>query len=85
MYLTQINLLEKIGNNAVILLNEHCMRLAVTSTESASPKVYSEFNVHTLFIEYKIESQSSNAILIEVDLHHLSKALTKSKHASQVC
>lgn len=31
------------------------------------------------------QSQSSNSILFEVDLHHLAKALTKSRQSSQVC
>ena len=64
---------ERIGSNAVVLLSDSCVRFAVLVDDPSCPKIYSELSVETLFIEYRIESQSANTILFEVDLSHLSK------------
>lgn len=73
---------EKIGNNAAIFLNEDSMRIAVISDSVETPRCYSELKMSSLFLEYKIESQSDNTILFEIGLSQLSKALASGKYSS---
>ena len=44
------------------------MRLAVITDNPDQPRVYSELQQENVFIEYRIESQSDNTILFEIDL-----------------
>ena len=68
-----VSFFERVGSNAVVLLTDECLRLALIVDDPACPKIYSEIAVQSTFSEYRIESQSSNSILFEVDLNHLSK------------
>ena len=53
-------------------------------TESPDcPKVFSELKQSILFFDYKIESQSSNSILIEIDINLFMRALASGKQAPQ--
>ena len=76
--------MQKIGATAVIFLNEECIRIAVITECADSCKCYSQLDPKVLFPDdYRIESQSSNSILFEIGLDHLSRALTSGRNASQ--
>ena len=74
---------EKIGKTASIFLDTEFMRIAVIGDADA-PRVFTEIKCATIFSEYRIESQSGNQILFEIDLDLFSRALTSGRHA-QVC
>lgn len=78
-----VSTIEKIGENAAVLLTEDSIRLAVISESIETPRCYSELKSAVLFSEYKIESQSENTILFEIGLSQLSKALASGKYSSQ--
>jgi HUS1 checkpoint protein len=78
-----VSTIEKIGENAAMLLTEDSVRIAVVSESIETPRCYSEFKSSMLFSEYKIESQSDNTILFEIGLSQLSKALGSGKYSSQ--
>lgn len=75
--------MQRIGNFAVIYLSEDCVRLAVVSESVDTPRCYSELSSEILFSDYRLESQSSNKILLEVGLDNFSMALASGKHSSQ--
>jgi hypothetical protein len=74
---------EKIGTKVVMLMDEEVFRLSLVNESIESPRCYAELNVKELFIEYKIESQTQNTILIEMSLHQLSQAFSSGKTANQ--
>jgi hypothetical protein len=76
-----LNGLEKIGQSAIIYLDEKCVRISIVTQNIENPKVYLELHQEKLFYDYKIESQSSNAILFELDINLLMFALTSGKNA----
>lgn len=71
----------KIGTFAACFLDEENVRLAVMSENLDQPKVYAELSQQCVFFEYRIESQSENTILFEIDLDLLLLALTSAKNA----
>lgn len=75
--------LEKISSNAILFLNETSIRISLLTDSIDTTKCYTELNVHKLFLDYRIESQSSNTILFEIKLNQLSKALLSGKLATQ--
>lgn len=79
-----INVLEKISKTAAIYLTEEHVRIAVIVDNPDSPKVFCELRQDVIFQDYRIESQSDNTILFEIDLNHLSCALLSGKN-SQIC
>lgn len=76
--------MQKIGATAAIFLNEECIRIAVITECADSCRCYSQLDPKILFPDdYRIESQSSNTILFEIGLDHLSRALTSGRNATQ--
>ncbi|KAJ1440868.1 checkpoint protein Hus1/Mec3 [Ochromonadaceae sp. CCMP2298] len=75
--------LERLASTAAIFLNEESVRISLISESIDAPRCYAELSAHNLFLEYRIESQSSNTILFEIVLAQLSKALASGKVASQ--
>jgi hypothetical protein len=73
--------MEKNGNSIVICFNEDCLRLAVVTDSIITPKVFAELSQRAIFIDYRIESQSGNLILIEIEISLLIKALNSGKQA----
>lgn len=78
-----LHMLERAGSTAVVFLNEDNIRLAVVTESPDSPKVFSEFKQENLFFDYRIESQSSNSILFEIEIDLLLQALSSGKQAPQ--
>lgn len=76
--------LEKISVTSAIFLNESCIRIAAVTENMDSPRCYSELKVNILFSEYRIESQSSNTILLELNMSHFTRALGSGKN-SGIC
>ncbi len=74
--------MEKIGSATAVYLDEDFFRLSIINQSPDSPKVYSELRKDTLFTEYRIESQSNNTILFEIELDLLTRALTSGKNAA---
>lgn len=74
---------EKIALDAAIFLSPECVRLAVISESIDNPKCFAELAVGTLFLDYKIESQSENTILFEISLQQLSKVLNSGRFSTQ--
>ena len=60
--------LERIGQTTAMYLDEDFVRLSVITESPDVPKVYAELNQNVLFQDYRIESQSSNCILFEIEL-----------------
>jgi hypothetical protein len=78
-----LSILEKIGRSIVVYLNEDCVRISVVAESPDSPKVFSELKQSVVFFEYRIESQSSNSILFEIDLELFLRALASGKQSTQ--
>lgn len=78
-----LSVLDKLGRSIVLYLTEECLRISVVTENPDSPKVFAEINQSAVFFDYRIESQSSNAILLEIDLELLLRALASGKQASQ--
>eukprot|EP01032_Pedospumella_encystans_P010124 gene10124-11861_t len=74
---------ERIATSATIYLDEESVRISLISESIDSPKCFAELNAINLFSEYRIESQSANTILFEINLNQFSKALASGKVASQ--
>ena len=74
---------EKVASSAVLFLNEDSLRISLLSESIDAPKCFGELSANELFLEYRIESQSSNTILFEISLGQLSRALASGKVASQ--
>ena len=72
---------EKIGKRACIFLDQWHMRVAVIEESIDAPKVFVELSQETVFSEYRIESQSQNQIMFEIELDLLSRALSSGKNA----
>ena len=83
IFTSALHMLEKAGTTAVVFLNEENVRLAVVTESPDSPKVFSEFKQENIFFDYRIESQSSNSILIEIEIDLFLQALSSGKHAPQ--
>ena len=73
--------LEKISTTASIFLNTDCIRIAVITENTDTPRCYSEILPEELFKDYRIESRSGNQILFEISLEHLAKALSSGTHS----
>jgi hypothetical protein len=78
-----LNVLDRLGRSIVLYLTEECLRISVVSENPDSPKVFAEMNQNAVFFDYRIESQSSNSILLEIDLELLLRALGSGKQAPQ--
>jgi hypothetical protein len=78
-----LGVLERIGSSMVMYLNEDCVRLSVVTESPDCPRVFSELKQSILFFDYKIESQSSNSILLEIDINLFMRALASGKQAPQ--
>lgn len=74
---------ERVAASATIFLDEETVRISLLSESIDAPKCFAEISAHNLFSEYRIESQSANTILFELNLNQLSRALTSGKVASQ--
>lgn len=74
---------ERIASCATIYLDEESVRISLISESIDSPKCFAELNAINLFSEYRIESQSANTILFEINLNQFSKALASGKVATQ--
>ena len=74
-----INSFERIAKNAVFYLSPDTVNISLITDASSAPKGFAELRVQQLFSEYRIESQSSNSILVEVSLQPLQKALLSCK------
>lgn len=83
MFSSVLHMLERVGTTTVIFLNADNVRLAVVTESPDSPKVFSEFKQECLFFDYRIESQSNNSILFEIEISLLLQALSSGKHAPQ--
>lgn len=72
-----INQIEKnsIGDKLAVYLTEDCIRLSVINNDIDNTRCYSELAVPAIFSEYIIESKADNAILFEIGLNNLFKAL----------
>ena len=73
--------LERVGQTAAMYLDEDFIRLSVSTESPDTTKVFAELNKSVLFEEYRIESQSENTILFEIELDLLSRALSSGKNA----
>lgn len=74
----------KMGTNAIILLSETEVKIsAFTEGAIDLPRCFVEISVDRLFHDYKIESQSSNEILFEIDILSLTRALSSGKNARE--
>lgn len=78
-----LSVLDRLGKSIVLYFNEECIRISVVTESPDSPKIVSELKQTAIFYDYRIESQSSNSILIEIDLESLLRALSSGKQASQ--
>lgn len=78
-----LSVLDKLGRTIVLYLTEECLRISVVTENPDSPKVFAEINQTSIFFDYRIESQSSNSILLEIDLELLLRALASGKQAPQ--
>lgn len=76
-----ISRLHLLGENSVIYLNEETVKFACACDNIDSPRCFAELKAMELFSEYRIESQSSNTILFEVNVENFSRALTSGKSA----
>jgi HUS1 checkpoint protein len=74
---------EKIAGQATLFLTPDSLRISLISETIDAPKCFAEIDTSNLFVEYRVESQSSNTILFEISLGQLSKALASGKVASQ--
>eukprot|EP01039_Chlorochromonas_danica_P009239 gene9239-10201_t len=71
-------------NQATIVMNEDYFRFSVTSPQDLShPRCYAELSVPALFLDYRIESQSANTIIYEVNLTLLGKVLSSARQSQQ--
>jgi hypothetical protein len=69
--------------NFVIYLTDTCVRIiSVVSTPDA-PQCHAEIVATEMFTDYRIESQTVNTILFELNLELLLKALTSGKDSPQ--
>ena len=73
---------EKIAGTATIFLDEDSVRICLLCESIDAPKCFAELSAQNLFSEYRIESQSANTILFEVQLSQLSRALASGRVAS---
>ena len=73
--------LEKIGTSLVVYLSPDSVRLTVPSSSPESVLAFAELHQAELFYEYRIESQSENCILLEVDSAMLNTSLSSGKEA----
>jgi hypothetical protein len=78
-----LSVLDRLGRSIVLYLTEECLRISVVAENPDSPKVFAEINQSAVFFDYRIESQSSNSILLEVELELLMRALGSGKQAPQ--
>ena len=74
---------ERIASCATIYLDEESVRISLISESIDAPRCFAELSAVNLFSEYRIESQSANTILFEINLSQFSKALASGKVASQ--
>ena len=75
---------EKIGKKASFFLDNEFMRITVSEDHIDSPRVFTEIRCDVVFSEYRIESNSQNRILFEIELDQFTRALTSGRNA-QVC
>lgn len=74
-----INSFERIAKNAVFYLSPETVNIALITDAASAPKGFAELRAEHTFSEYRVESQSSNSILVEVSLQPLQKALLSCK------
>jgi hypothetical protein len=79
---------QRLAPSGALLLSEAALRLAVdagntavgagNTVDPACPRAFAELASTALFSDCRIESQSGNVILFELELEHLASALSKS-------
>lgn len=85
---------QRLAPSGAVLLSEAALRLAVSAGNTAAgagnavdptcPRAFAELASAALFADCRIESQSGNVILFELELEHLATALSKSMHFALV-
>mmetsp|Transcript_24923 Transcript_24923/g.34158 ORF Transcript_24923/g.34158 Transcript_24923/m.34158 type:complete len:280 (-) Transcript_24923:433-1272(-) len=78
-----ITTLDKIGKRSVVHLSEETIKFTVIESKVDDVRAFAELNVQGLFMEWRIESQSDNCILIEVGFQNLLDALNSARRAPQ--
>lgn len=72
---------ERISSKAALHLTPKTFKISLITESVDTPQCYAEMGTDDLFQEYKIQSQSDNAILFEIGLDLLSWALASGKAA----
>jgi HUS1 checkpoint protein len=73
--------LEKVGTAFVVYLSPDSLKLAVPISAPDQVRAFADLQQAQVFCEYRIESQSENCILFEVESTMLSTALSSGKEA----
>ena len=73
--------LDKMSQQAIMYLNPENMMISLIMKNTEAPRSFAHLHVEHLFEEYRIESQSENQILFEIQLDLLSRALTSGKNS----
>ena len=73
--------LDHISHRAALHLNPDAFKISLIVDSPDMPQCFAEMNAKYLFQDYRIESQSGNAILFEIGLDLFSWALASGKSA----
>lgn len=69
------------GSSAILYLDEEQIKFALLNESVAEKsKCYAELSVNKIFLDYRIESQSNNTILLEIGIENLVGALNSGKN-----
>lgn len=79
-----VSALEKVAPKSILLLTAEDLRFCMTdSANTDGLSAFAQLNPEELFMDWRIESQTNNIILLEVQLQNILDALNSAKKAPQ--
>lgn len=76
-----VSSMDRVSHKAALHLSRNSFKISLIVDNPDTPQCFAELAVTHLFQDYKIDSQSDNAILFEIGLDHLSWALASGSAA----
>jgi hypothetical protein len=74
--------LTKINATAVVFLTEDRVRFAAIQENIDAPRIFAEIDALGMFHEYRVQSQTSNTILFELNMEQLTKSLYSGRNSA---
>ena len=73
--------MEKVNGEAVLYLTEDALRISLTNNSIDCVRCFGEIQANQIFNDYRINSNSNNSLLLQLNLDHFCKALNSGKNA----